>query len=149
MEKINKSICIYVAYLRALYFLHQQHHWVCSGKEFYALHQLFERIYESAQENADAAAEKFVGLFDDECLDIKFQTEYFHKILTNLPDVDLIEKSLTLEIKFLEYSKDFYSIMKDEHADKITMGLDDLLMEIASRREEACYLLKRTLKGRS
>lgn len=147
MEKLNKSICIYVSYLRALYFVHQQHHWICSGPAFFALHKLFEEIYKSAEADVDEAAEKFVGLFGDESLSMKTQLECFNQILSSLDeDDDLVARSLALEEKFLAFSKGFYKALKTEHDEDLTMGLDDMLMEIASHREQACYHLKRTIK---
>jgi len=146
MEKLNKSIGIYVSYLRALYFLHQQHHWIASGPNFYALHLMFEKLYKSAEHDADEASEKFVSLFGDECLDTKAQIELQYQVLTSMDDDDnIVSKSLALEEKFLAYSKNFFSILKEEHEKEMTDGLDDMIMGIANNRESACYHLKRTL----
>lgn len=138
--ELQDSLCFYVSFLRALYTTHQTHHWLAKGSNFYGNHLLFERIYKTAQENADLAAEKFVGVFGDEWLNLKDQNDCMHKILEKVEDKDLIKSSLEAEKKFLEFSQSFYDALKK--ADKMSLGMDDMIMSIASSREEAVYLLK-------
>lgn len=145
MPELTKILSTYVAFLRAIYFLHQNNHWKTKGVNFYGNHLLFQRIYESAQENADAAAEKFVGLFGDKCLDLKLQITIMHKILDQCVGDNPVEQSLALEKKFLILSKKLYDEVKSAGA--MTLGLDDLILSIASDREEAVYLLQQILKG--
>jgi len=54
----------YVAFLRALYHIHQNAHWKVQGSESYGNHLLFQRLYEETQQSVDDAAEKTLGLFD-------------------------------------------------------------------------------------
>lgn len=136
--------CIkYVAFLRSLYLLHQNNHWVCNGSNFYGNHLLFERLYQSAQENADLAAEKFVGLFGADCLDLNHQMKVVSDILKQCKGEHLVENSLKLEKEFLEFSQKFHLSLQNEG--KMTDGLDDAICAIANKREEAVYLLKQTL----
>jgi len=138
--QLQEYLAFYVAFLRVLYNTHQNYHWLTKGENFYGNHLLFERIYKSAQENADLAAEKFIGVFGPEALDISLQNKLMNKITSLIENEDLIVSSLNLEEKFQKYSKTLYQTLNK--ADKLSLGVDDMLMSIASQREEAIYLLK-------
>lgn len=144
MQKIEEVCCYYVALLRAVYLQHQLAHWTTTGKNFYGSHLLFERIYKSAAEDADSAAERMVGLFGSEALDANMQAQMIGKTLERFSTGDPIESSLGIEKLFLDYSERFYGILEDE--DKLTLGVSDLLAAIASNREAAVYLLQQSQK---
>lgn len=148
MDKFQKSCCIFVAYLRSLYTLHQNNHWTCRGPFFYEEHLMFERIYQTAQKHSDEAAEKFVGLFGDECMTMAGQAECMNQILTKIKD-DKLASSLKLEEEFLEYAAKFYQVLKMEHPKEFSLGLDDMIMSICNERESAVYLLRRSLLNQS
>ena len=80
MDKCQKMANMYVAMLRAIYNVHQNNHWLTEGDNFYGNHLLFQRIYESAQENADLAAEKFIGNLGRESVNQTLQAELIAKI---------------------------------------------------------------------
>lgn len=147
-EKLSmeiKEFCNkYLAFLRSLYLIHQTHHWLTQGSSFYGDHLLFERIYKSAAENADLIAEKFVGLFGQEIFDCNTQAELIEKFLKEYSSNEQAgANSLKAESEFLKFSKEFYEFLKEN--DKMTLGLDDAIMQIASERETSVYLLKSKL----
>lgn len=144
MDKCVKTAALYIATLKALYLIHQQNHWLAKGNDFYGDHLLFQRIYESAQENLDNAAEKMVTLFGDECLDNKLQANLLNRLLLEYGSCseDLTECSLEVESFFQKLSKSAFDCFEKENT--MTLGLDDMLMSIASEREEAIYLLTRS-----
>jgi len=138
---------IYLATLKGIYLIHQQNHWLAKGNDFYGNHLLFQRIYESAAENLDAAAEKFVTIFGNECLDYKLQADLLNKILLKYEDKceSGIECSLAVEQDFIKLSKAVYDCFEREG--RMTLGVDDLIMATASDREGAVYLLTRAQGG--
>lgn len=146
MEKCCKIAGLYLATLRAIYFVHQQSHWLTKGNNFYGNHLLFQRLYESAQENADLAAEKFLGLMGEDGLNLAFQNELLNKILKRYEGMNdkPAEMSLAIEKEFLKLSKDAYDGFESESV--MTLGLDDMILAIASKREESVYLLQQALK---
>jgi DNA-binding ferritin-like protein len=146
MEKCCKIAGLYLATLRAIYFIHQQNHWLAKGQNFYGNHLLFQRLYESAQNNADLAAEKFIGLFGEDGIELSFQTELFNKIINRYKSLSKnpIAMSLAIEKEFLKLSEDAYNLFKKEGV--MTLGLDDMIMSIASNREESVYLLQQINK---
>ncbi len=144
MNRIEDLANMYVAYLRAIYLTHQNSHWITKGQAFYGDHLLFDRIYKSSAQNADSAAERMIGLFGSDALDPQLQLQFIHKILEKSNGDDPMETSMKIEKQFLQFSQAFYNTMKKEG--KLSLGLDDLVMSIASNREEAVYLLGQASK---
>ena len=146
MNKSLKIASLYIATLRAIALIHQHNHWTTNGQSFYGDHLLFSRLYDSALENADTAAEKFIGLFGSECLDYDLQIELMSKVQSKYKNLEgsPAQMSLSIEKDFLKLSKDAYKCFEDE--DQLSLGLDDMIMAIASNREESVYLLKQTLQ---
>jgi DNA-binding ferritin-like protein len=139
-----KEICAkYVAFLRALYLLHQNHHWLTCGANFYGNHLLFERIYKVAQESADLAAEKFIGVFGHEALGVPVHGKLMHELLEKFDGNNLAKSSLDAEKEFLDFSKLIYDEL--EKQGKMSLGVDDMIMSIASNHEGNVYLLKQIL----
>lgn len=147
MDRCDKVAALYIATLKSLALVHQNSHWLTKGDTFYGDHLLFERLYNSALENLDLAAEKFIGVFGEACLDYDTQADLLHKVLLKYRNLEgsPIEMSLTIEKDFIKLSNDAYQTFEDDN--KMTLGLDDMVMAIASKREEAVYLLQQVLKG--
>lgn len=143
--KVENFMRGYVAFLRALYLIHQNNHWQSKGPNFYSNHLLLQRIYESAAESTDAAAEKAIGLYGNDVVNLSAHTKLAHEIAAKYDSKsdDLIKSSLDAEQDFLKFSQKFYDYLKSEN--EMTLGLDDLIMNVASQREEAVYLLKQAM----
>lgn len=137
MERVEELCCYYISFLRGIALVHQNNHWLTKGKNFYGNHLMFEKFYASAQEDVDVMAEKFVGLFGEECLDLDLQAKMIPKILVKYRSEKPIQASLKIEKDFQELCKIFYDNLKKE--DHLTLGLDDAIMSICSSREEAIY----------
>lgn len=142
MEAAN-LLGIYLAFLRSLYLVHQNSHWTVQGQVFYGQHLMFERIYQSAQENADLIAEKSIGLGYE--LNLAEQNRLIAKISTKYLSGSPLENSLKAEEDFLKLAEKTYLALKETGS--MTLGLDDALMSISSDRETAIYLLKQSLKA--
>jgi len=147
MDKCVQVAALYVATLKAIALIHQHNHWTTNGEMFYGEHLLFERLYDATLENLDLAAEKFIGIFGDECMNYDFQADLLHKVLLRYRNLEgsPVEMSLAVEKAFLKFSKEAYDCFEQEG--KMTLGLDDMIMSIASKSEESVYLLKQTLQG--
>lgn len=147
MDKCVKTAALYIATLQAMCIMHTRDHWLTRGKTFYGDHLLFERIYDSALDDLDAAAEKMVGIFGDEVLNYELQAELLNKVLLKFKGLEKspLEMSLAIEKEFIALSKSAYDCFERENT--MTLGLDDLLMSISSNRETSVYLLQQALKG--
>jgi DNA-binding ferritin-like protein len=130
---------LYVAFLRALYQILQEAHWKSTGTEFYGNHLLFERLYSATQETVDDAAEKTIGVFGE----LKDYHEIIAELCTKFESDNLIESCLKAEQMFLAFSQNVYDDLKESGA--MTLGLDDMIMSIASKHEVHVYLLKQAL----
>jgi DNA-binding ferritin-like protein len=147
MDKSIKVAALYIASLKAMALIHQNSHWTTNGVPFYGNHLLFERLYDSSLDDLDLAAEKFMGLFGDEVLDYDLQAELLNKLLLKYSNLEgsPLEMSLSIEKDFLKLSEDTYKCFEEES--KLSKGLDDMIMSIASNRETSVYLIQQTLKG--
>jgi DNA-binding ferritin-like protein len=149
MEKCSKTAALYVATLKAMALIHTHNHWTTKGLTFYGDHLLFERIYKSALEDLDLAAEKFIGLLGLDCMNYALQTELLNKVLSKYTSFtqNPVALSLAVEKDFLKFSEEAYECFEEEG--HLTLGLDDLILSIASKREESVYLLQQVLNGKS
>lgn len=147
MDKCCKMAALYIASFKGLAQIHQHNHWTTNGESFYGNHLLFEKIYDSALKDLDLAAEKFVGIFGAECLDYNLQADFLNKVLKKYSNLEgsPAEMSLAIEKDIVKLCADAYKCFEKEG--KLTLGLDDMLMSIASNREEAIYLLKQSLQS--
>lgn len=146
MDKCCKMASVYIASFKALALVHQHNHWTTKGLSFYGDHLLFEKLYDKALEDLDVAAEKFIGVFGEECLGYDMQIDFLSKGLAHYSDLDgsPLEMSLAIEEDVNKLCKDAYNCFKEEG--KLTLGIDDMIMSLASNREESMYLLKQALK---
>lgn len=133
----------YVSFLRALYLIHQNNHWLCSGEDFYSKHQLFQRLYESTLSDLDTAAEKSVGLTGKLDVNPAIMSKIIDTFCPDKFEGDMVKCSIEAEKAFLRYSTYLYDSIKD--SEDMTLGLDDMIMSIANNHEEHVYLLSRIL----
>lgn len=147
MEKSNKIASLYIATLKAIAQIHQHNHWTTRGISFYGDHLLFDRLYDSALEDLDLAAEKLIGLFGDDVINYDYQAELLNKVLLKYSKLEgsPMEMSLAIEKDFMVFSKSAYEELEKEGT--LSLGLDDMIMAISSNREESVYLLQQSLKG--
>lgn len=102
-------------------------------------------------EEIDGVAEKFVGLSGSEsacpirttrvCSELL--SSFYKDFNTNSDANTFAAYALYLEILFLELNNEFYKKLKEE---KISLGLDDMIMSIHNSHEENVYLLKQKFK---
>ena len=135
-----KILNTYVAFCRALYMIHQHGHWKCKCPSFYGNHLMFQRIYEDAADRADGMAEKLIGLFDVDALDLKEQSSLICNFVNAYNTDDHIDNSLQAEKKFIEIAEKAYNAIKDNK--DMSLGLDDMIMAHTSAAETSVYLLK-------
>jgi DNA-binding ferritin-like protein len=148
MADLIKLAQLHLASLKAMVLIHQHSHWLSKGPNFYGSHLLFQRIYESAQENLDGAAEKFVATFGDDVLDWSTQTDLLGKVLSKMGSFegDPFTMSLEMEKQFLNLNKTLEDEL--EKADKLTQGMSNFLEGVADNRETAIYLIQQTTKSK-
>lgn len=144
--ELNKACAYYIAFLRSIYLVHQSNHWMAKGDNFYGNHLLLERIYKTAQEDVDAAAEKFVAFFGAGFLNMSAQGKIIETLMKKYQS-NSMSSSLEIEQDFLKFAEEFYKKIKDQK--NFSLGLDDLLCAVSNSRETAVYLLKQALSSKN
>lgn len=145
----EKSLVFGVTFLRYLYLFYQNCHWQCAGANFYSSHLLFERLYQEVAQDTDQLAERTVGVFGKKMLNFGHQFEVFSKINQDFPCdagdyyVAFLQHGIKMEIEFQNLIESGRQSLQNEG--KLSLGLDDLLMNHASRSEDRIYLLKQSL----
>ena len=153
-EKDSQSVetlTKYLGLLRALETYYHHAHWITKGDTYYGDHLLFERLYGETKSQVDGLAEKMVGVFGEESVSIHKITEVVMKVISSAPKMDskitgfeLAKYALGLEKIFLQMTEGLYQKMKRDGT--MTMGFDDLLMELYSNHEGSIYLLQQRTK---
>lgn len=143
----------YLVLLRALATIHQSHHWLTFGADFYGDHLLFERLYDQTLEEIDGLAEKAIGVGCDlHAMQPGLQAELMTQVVTNFCNVpeegtpaSLVKTSLVAEQHFLTCAKQIVEILKGRG--RLSRGVDNLLAGIEDNHENHLYLLGQRSKN--
>lgn len=144
----EKLLSWYLGTLRFIYLMYQNCHWQCKGLSFYQDHLLFQRLYEGVLEDIDATAEKIVGVFDSNLIDLDSQIKILGGLsekaqIDNSMPITCFKSAIAMEERFQKLSMSLRKSLEEE--DKLTLGMDDLLAAQANNSEGRMYLLKSSL----
>jgi hypothetical protein len=142
----------YCGFLRMIHlWFHGAHH-LTSGQGFAGDHvNLYGKIYTEVQDQVDAAIEKAVGLFGEECGDPLMVTRKALEIMSEYPSpieqnpAGIAAVGLQIERDYLKFSKSLYVGLKK--SGELSLGLDDFIMANSSAHETFVYLLQRRVKS--
>jgi DNA-binding ferritin-like protein len=146
-ESPYSAVFLTLALQRALVLVHQTAHWQTRGGNYYADHLLFERLYSEADGAVDGLAERLIGLTGDPSF-VSLKQQLYH--IQGIVDVlvgegvpkpeELVEISLRGEKAAVAMLPIVIQGLKEDGC--LTDGLEDLLQGLASKHEEAVYLLQ-------
>ena len=143
-EVVRRYLCDVLACLRAQALSYQTSHWQVVGQSFYGNHLLFQRLYESVQEQVDQLAEKLVGYLGREVVSLDHQIKHIAAYTMRWSQIDCHHKrGLQSEADLQAALKRAYDGIKQVNA--MTLGLDDWIMATANAHEENEYLLQQAL----
>jgi DNA-binding ferritin-like protein len=151
----HSELAVTLDLLKALYGIHQTHHWQVSGHTFYADHLLFERLYKTVNKQIDGVAERAVGLGNSELVNLRSSLRNVTRFVDAVDMSVNIEESNDEALRMVRTSylaeKFFISaledIMKDLKAKNLmSFGMEQLLGTILDEHEGLCYLLKQRIK---
>ena len=148
-----ETLCWLLACLRQQYMLYQNAHWQSNGEAFYSNHQLFQRIYQGEEEDetggvqadVDALAERMVGLFGTPCVDMQTlmpKMVMFCQRWCKIPCHH--RRALASEADFQRAVQ--LALKTLEAEGRLTVGLENLLQDMADRHEVNMYLIQQTLR---
>lgn len=136
-----------LACMRAQYWSYQQSHWQVKGQQFYGDHLLFQRLYESVQEQTDVLAEKMVGMYGPEAVDGLDLGAKFEVFIKRWSQADCLHRrGLLSEQDIQGIIKRVYEYLKS--VGELSLGMDDFLMATASEHETNQYLLRQILRSK-
>lgn len=137
-----------LALLRAVYSLHQAHHWDSKGPTYYGDHLLFQRLYEGITPEIDAVAERAVGAGGE--VEYVSQSSVKTQILSNFEKQER-EAARTVSpadarvVASLEAEKTLLAFIDQVLASGASQGTQNLLQGIADKHEGHVYLLQQRL----
>lgn len=140
-EAEGKEFKLLLSFARALAHIYQHAHWHCANSNFYGEHLLYERLYNSANEDIDQVAERAIGITDDSNAihpieDIKYTATIVNKFVSGeFNPENFAEIGITAE-------KEFLKLIKKMMAGNKSDGVQNLLQGIADRHEGHLYLLQ-------
>ena len=136
-----------LACMRSQYWSYQESHWQVKGGNFYGDHLLFQRLYESVQEQTDVLAEKMVGMYGPEAVDGLDLGAKFEVFIRRWSAADCLHKrGLLSEEDIQKLIKWVYDKLKA--MGELSLGMDDFLMATASEHETNQYLLRQVLRSK-
>jgi len=131
--------------LTALLALHQLYyfaHWTSQGEGFYGDHQLFTQLYEGVQADFDDIAERIVGHGGNQALDPSalFTQASAQNAQWMNGSASMFDAAFRAEQEFQAILQTTYDTL--DQTGGLSLGIDDLLMAIASKHEKHQYMLK-------
>jgi DNA-binding ferritin-like protein len=137
-----------LALLRAVGWSHWTAHWQTEGPEFYADHQLFDRLYGTTIGEIDQLAEKLVAKYGAEAVHPVGQANLMTTALVDWSsEGDPIQRALWAE-RALQIGIKACREQAQEDGE-LSLGMDDFLAGLANKHEEHLYLLGQRAKGRT
>lgn len=123
--------------------LHQSHHWSTRGRDFFADHLLFERLYNESLEFIDQVAERLIGL-GGPVIQANVQAGLVLSFvqrcgLARTPD-EMVSTSLRGELAILTLVDQVLTTF--ERSNTLTHGTSNLLEGVADKHESFVYLLQ-------
>lgn len=141
------ELSVILVHLRALQITHQTAHWTCKSDAFYGDHQLFQRLYVKVTEEIDAIAEKAIGLGNENNVNMNLQVIQLNRLVQGVGQTatipqpnQLVTNSLNSESTFLQVLEYLTNSLKER--EMLTLGLENLLAQMADDHESHVYLLK-------
>lgn len=136
-----------LAVLRAAYETYRTSHWQATGEGYYGDHLMLARIYEDAEKAVDQVAERTVGYYGSQSVDLADQAERVQTWSATFGRETCPVKASLLAARAVrdQLAESYDAIRADR---QMSLGLDDLLMTLASKNDEHQYLLQQALEGR-
>lgn len=129
-----------------MYFFYQNAHWQSNGPGSYSNHLMFQRLYENVLEQIDTIAEKSIGLFGNEVIDLSKQTEMISKILSKYSKMsnDFVVAGIEFEKSFQDLAIKIMIELKEQG--KLTRGLENMILgHIDASESPRLYLLNQNI----
>jgi len=131
--------------LRAMQiYAHSAHH-LCKGPNFFSDHEFFGNVYSEIEEDFDGVAERIIGLYGEEHLQLQNLMSAVIVKLQGAPSIGL-ENNKPLFEHQLKMEDQLCSLIKQVIAAGVTPGVEQLIGEVCNKSEMRQYKIKERLK---
>lgn len=131
--------------LRAMQLYAHSAHLLCKGQSFLSDHELFGDIYSEVEGDFDGVAERIIGLYGEEPLQLQSLMASVNAKIQAAPSVGL-ENNKPLFEHQLKMEESLCGIVKQIIAAGVTPGVEQLVGEICNKSEMRQYKIKQRLK---
>lgn len=134
-----------LALLRAMQLYAHSAHLLCKGQSFLSDHELFGEIYSEVEGDFDGVAERIIGLYGEEHLQLQNLMSSVLLKLQGAPSIGLENNKPLVEYQ-LKMEEQLCILVKQIIAAGVTPGVEQLTGEICNKSEMRQYKLKARLK---
>jgi DNA-binding ferritin-like protein len=134
---LHESLVRLLALLLVARRVYETAHWVAAGPNSYGDHLLFERIYESTQKSIDKVGERLVGEAGDRIHEEV--GDFVQEYMNQNKGLSLKESTKKIETGL----KEFCEMTAQAARNSGNLGVENLVSEIADKRDVVRYLLNR------
>lgn len=133
-----------LALTRAVYEVEHSFHWRTRGPDFFSIHGLFTKLYETSFVHMDGLAEKCIGITgSSDTVEAVYQSQLTAQYVADLGPAKaaegFVQSALAAEMLLMQALDDTL-----KHP-SMTQGLSNFLQGMADAHETSIYLLKQSL----
>jgi DNA-binding ferritin-like protein len=131
--------------LRAMQlFTHSCHHLV-KGTPFHSDHEFFAEVYSDLENDYDSVAERIIGLYGEESLELNTVLNGAMSKLMDVPSINVPDNKVYYNHLY-KMDEKLKNLIKQIIAAGVTPGTEQLIGEIANKTEIRCYKVKQRMK---
>jgi len=131
--------------LRSMQIYSQSVHHLVKGTPFHSDHSFFGDVYSALAGDFDDVAERIVGLYGEEPLNLQDMLQAVAMKLTDAPSVGVQDNKVFYAYQ-LKMEDKLKGLVKQIVASGVSPGLEQLVGDIANKSEMRCYKIKQRMK---
>ena len=131
--------------LRSMQIYSQNAHHLVKGTPFHSDHAFFGDVYNAVAEDFDDVAERIIGLYGEEHLNLQNMLQAVVAKLVDAPSTGVPDNKVFYEYQ-LKMEDKLKSLIKQIIASGVSPGVEQLIGEISNKSEMRCYKIKQRMK---
>jgi DNA-binding ferritin-like protein len=131
--------------LRAIRIYSQNAHHLVKGTPFHSDHNFFGDVYNEVGGDFDDVAERIIGLYGEEHLNLQNMLQAVVAKLVDAPSTGVSDNKVFYEYQFKMEDK-LKNLIKQIIASGVSPGVEQLIGDIANKSEMRCYKIKQRMK---
>lgn len=131
--------------LRAMQIYSHSAHHLCKGTSFFSDHEFFGDTYSALESDYDDVAERIIGLYGEQPLQLQPLLVAVTQKLTDAPSIG-VQDNKEFFIHQLKMEESLCGLIKKIIDAGVTPGTDQLIGEICNKSESRQYKIKERLK---